>query len=599
MSAENIYTPANYQVPDVYIDFDSSNCDCKIIGCPSFTESFDGSKAIHLSNQFGKKATQYIQLDNCLPEGSFSISFWYKASACGGCGQYPPKAPKEYLGMDNFLIRAGGTIFANTSAGKEIATGFTAMNLPATISAKFSVCDGTTSFRSNSTLPITVIQDMRWHYIVFSFFKDEKKADIYIDATRVCSIDFSEAESFENNRTLCIGADTFGEYGIESGSFDCIAIYNSPLSDDIMKNIFSKQNLLKEIQTVKNILNTSKVGERFSSEHLDELKEALLYAQNHTKNNPELVRNDLRKALNKFLMGNPPLHKVIIASDSHLVTDDENNPACKNLINLLNSNKSLEFNATTLINAGDHCNTRESENHDHYFNLIDKYFRSGNTTEVTCIGNHQYTHYALPGVDMFEPLDISHFRNRISERTNLCFPPNEQLVDKDGILIKEYYYTTDGYIHYITLNPWENCGWKLVANITEEQCDWLENTLEFCNDGKPIFVVCHYPLNELSMKHNSCGYNSRARINKLFSKYKNVILVRGHSHNGLGKSGVTYRENYTEIDCPTLLGARCRDGFYDSAAYFAFIYKNSIVLRAFNCRTESWLPEYDSVIDLN
>ena len=79
--------------PKLWVNFDEGNAknmvtgysDGAIFGDVTFHESFDGSKALHVENEFSQQAQQYVAFDNIeFGNSNYSISLWYQGKSYGG-----------------------------------------------------------------------------------------------------------------------------------------------------------------------------------------------------------------------------------------------------------------------------------------------------------------------------------------------------------------------------------------------------------------------------------------------------------------------------------------------------------------------------------
>lgn len=184
------------------------------------------------------------------------------------------------------------------------------------------------------------------------------------------------------------------------------------------------------------------------------------------------------------------------------------------------------------------------------------------------------------------------------------------------IRLREYEQSTERFVNFTnSLNIEQNAidslrytyevnGYKFIvmasdksefeeAFISDEQLQWLNLELkEATQDGKPVFVICHYPLAEGHGLPDtwgsanspgaagrlpeyvrqddydytgSIGENSN-EVYDVISKYKNVFFITGHLHTGFGQN--TYQpineaNNVQGINVPSL-GIDNKDGTYNN-----------------------------------
>ncbi len=131
------------------------------------------------------------------------------------------------------------------------------------------------------------------------------------------------------------------------------------------------------------------------------------------------------------------------------------------------------------------------------------------------------------------------------------------------------------------------------AFISDEQLQWLNLELKAANaDGKPVFVICHYPLAEGHGLPNTWGsanmpgepgrlpeyerkddYDFTGSIGEhsndvydILAKYKNVFFITGHLHTGFGVNtyqAINEANNVQGINVPSI-GINNKDGTYNN-----------------------------------
>lgn len=167
------------------------------------------------------------------------------------------------------------------------------------------------------------------------------------------------------------------------------------------------------------------------------------------------------------------------------------------------------------------------------------------------------------------------------------------------------------------------------ATISDAQLQWLNIELKAASkEGKPVFVICHYPLAE---SHGlpgtwgsatgedptgtlptyvrkdsyditgSIGYQSN-RVYDIISKYKNVVFITGHLHTGFGKDSyqvLNEENNVIGINVPSV-GIENKDGVYNDTGtgYFVEVTPTNVYFRARDFAKGKNLPEHDIVIDV-
>jgi hypothetical protein len=76
-----------------------------------------------------------------------------------------------------------------------------------------------------------------WHQLVFVY--DGLSTKIYIDAAKQAEIPCGQLEDFDANNVVCLGGGLGGDNYL--GSFSDLAIWNRPLSDGEILDVYSSQ----------------------------------------------------------------------------------------------------------------------------------------------------------------------------------------------------------------------------------------------------------------------------------------------------------------------------------------------------------------------
>lgn len=148
----------------------------------------------------------------------------------------------------------------------------------------------------------------------------------------------------------------------------------------------------------------------------------------------------------------------------------------------------------------------------------------------------------------------------------LIRPFNENTTDK-GYYFKDF---TKEKIRVIMLNSSEEEGNR--AGFSQEQVNWLSQTLNATQDGWSVITCTHH---NLETKHSSTGYNPPQRANEVIAAIKNFKATKtqckhighwfGHEHYDLIEvvDGITYIATLNSLDdkyaSPTVQGAKTYD----------------------------------------
>ncbi len=141
------------------------------------------------------------------------------------------------------------------------------------------------------------------------------------------------------------------------------------------------------------------------------------------------------------------------------------------------------------------------------------------------------------------------------------------------------------------------------ATISDAQLQWLNIELkEATKTGKPVFVICHYPLAESHGLPNTWGstnstpegdslptyvkkdnydnYDSTGSIGRqtnevydILTNYENVFFITGHLHTGFGKytyQTISEENNVQGVNVPSV-GINNKDGVYNNPGTGLFV----------------------------
>ena len=186
-----------------------------------------------------------------------------------------------------------------------------------------------------------------------------------------------------------------------------------------------------------------------------------------------------------------------------------------------------------------------------------------------------------------------------------------------GLDIQKEYYSTkiNGYTFIVLGSQWRMTN----AYFFEDQLDWLAERMETASeDGKPIFVICHWPINqthglpgtfgegtENPMK-GGMGLQSDA-VNEILQRYKNVFLISGHIHSGFSVEKNEYIRNYvsvekvgniTSVNLPSYMYMTIRGHLANGTGYVFEVYDDEVVIRARNYIFGMWLDQYSESVEL-
>lgn len=167
---------------------------------------------------------------------------------------------------------------------------------------------------------------------------------------------------------------------------------------------------------------------------------------------------------------------------------------------------------------------------------------------------------------------------------------NSLNIEQNAVDALRYTYEINGYKFIVMASDKHEFE---EAFISDEQLQWLNLELKAATaDGKPVFVICHYPLAEGHGLPNTWGsanqpgqpgrlpeytrqddYDYTGSIGEqsnavydILTKYKNVFFITGHLHTGFGINtyeAINEANNVQGINVPSL-GINNKDGTYNN-----------------------------------
>ena len=147
------------------------------------------------------------------------------------------------------------------------------------------------------------------------------------------------------------------------------------------------------------------------------------------------------------------------------------------------------------------------------------------------------------------------------------------------------------------------------AYLSDAQLEWLDERLAAITaEGKPAFVLSHYPLKDTHGLPNTWGTSlwesgtigsQSDVIWELMNQYDNVFYITGHLHTGIGQ--YTYEElgKVHGINVPSI-GITNKDGDYNNAGTGVIleVYEDKVISRARDFGTGEYIPEYTVTYEL-
>lgn len=186
-----------------------------------------------------------------------------------------------------------------------------------------------------------------------------------------------------------------------------------------------------------------------------------------------------------------------------------------------------------------------------------------------------------------------------------------------GRKIENEYYSTqvNGYTFIVLASEYDHTD----MYISPAQLAWLEAEMaKAAKDGKPIFVISHWPINqshglpvswgdeEYEPDEGGMGDQSD-EVKAILKKYKNVFLITGHIHLGLKNEDQIGRYTYASVESdgsfhsvnlPTYMYVNIDGRIANGTGYQFEVYDDRVELRARSYSASVWYTDYNHTIPL-
>lgn len=167
-----------------------------------------------------------------------------------------------------------------------------------------------------------------------------------------------------------------------------------------------------------------------------------------------------------------------------------------------------------------------------------------------------------------------------------------------GIKTDKTYYSTKVKGYTFIIMGTEDCSNEHPL-ITDTQLEWLDSELtEAEGDGKPVFVVCHEPLNNRHGKWYAAGVGDcYVRINEILAAHARaeapVIMLSGHIHSQNERSFEKGGEGLYFLSIPSFLfGYDGDNSHYEADGFVTEIYAHEIIFRLRNFTDNVFIDEF-------
>lgn len=180
----------------------------------------------------------------------------------------------------------------------------------------------------------------------------------------------------------------------------------------------------------------------------------------------------------------------------------------------------------------------------------------------------------------------------------------------------EYYSTKVNGYTFIVLASEDD---RTSMFMSEEQLAWFAYEMEKASkDGMPIFVVCHWPVNQThglpetwgdeDMEPDDGGIGDQsAQVDAILKKYKNVFYITGHLHNGFsnerqkdinGYVSVESDGSLHRINLPSYMYMTARGRVANGTGYQLEVYDDRVEIRPRSFSAGVWYTDYNVLIPL-
>ena len=191
---------------------------------------------------------------------------------------------------------------------------------------------------------------------------------------------------------------------------------------------------------------------------------------------------------------------------------------------------------------------------------------------------------------------------------------NNQITGKETT--NEYYSEKVNGYTFIVLASEDD---RTSMHMSDEQLLWLEAEMEKASeDGLPIFVVCHWPLNQSHGLPETWGDeepepddggigDQSAQVEAILKKYKNVFMLTGHIHNGFVKEGqenvygyktVESDGSFHSINLSQFMYPTIRGRVANGTGLMLEVYDNRVIVRPRSFTAGVWYTDYNVTIPL-
>ncbi|MCQ2484085.1 MAG: metallophosphoesterase [Clostridia bacterium] len=247
-----------------------------------------------------------------------------------------------------------------------------------------------------------------------------------------------------------------------------------------------------------------------------------------------------------------------------------------------------ESQVDAIVLAGDVTDNGDEASLTRYYEIVNKY---SPTQIIATSGNHDIGH---TGVDSKASI------SREEAMANFIRYRNEYMGRND----KVNYFSTEinGYKFIVLGDEVVDGGDGDIITMKPEQLDFLDRELaDGTKDGKPTFVVCHWPISGINGEKivwDGMGIKrEQYNVQGILEKYDNVFYISGHIHSGIkakavedkyGLSSAEQVNGVTYINLPTYGKINLYGAPWSGLGAQLEVYENEVVFRPRNFITNNW-----------
>lgn len=181
---------------------------------------------------------------------------------------------------------------------------------------------------------------------------------------------------------------------------------------------------------------------------------------------------------------------------------------------------------------------------------------------------------------------------------------------------KEYYSTKiNGYTFIVMASETD----RTSAYISDTQLEWLSAEMEKASqDGLPIFVISHWPVNEThglpetwgddEPEPDDGGFGDQSeQVEKILKSYENVFLISGHIHSGFNHEGYEDTYDYVSVESdgsfhsvnlPSYMYMTIRGRIANGTGFNFEVYEDEVIIRGRSYSAGVWYSDYNWTIEL-